>query len=112
MAGNERKPLAVMALSIPEPRFPCEGADFGSSRSSEIHNRRDDEHHPAGDLYYANVVDRETNTACEGFFCQPCIEAHGLKVGRKPSLAEVIREKAEAELRKAAEEIVSSMKIR
>ena len=39
MAGTNRKPLQVMILSIPEPRFPCEGEDFGSNKSSEIHNR-------------------------------------------------------------------------
>ena len=112
MAGNNRKPLQVMARSMPEPKFACEGMDFGSTRASEIHNRYDDGHHTAGDLHYATLVDRETNTGCEGFFCQQCIEAHGQKVGRKPSLAQVIQEKTEEELRKAADGIHSAMRIR
>ena len=112
MAGTNRKPLQVMILSIPEPRFPCEGEDFGSNKSSEIHNRYYDGNHPAGDLHYANLTDRETDTACEGFFCRACIEAHGQKVGGKPSLAQVIREKTAGELQEAADRIHSAMKIR
>ena len=95
----------VLAMHIPEPRFICESVEFGAAATSEIHfGINEDGCRLPADLYYDELVEKETKTESRGFFCQDCIEAFGRKTTNKTTLKQAIREQMEEQLRKAAVE--------
>ena len=98
----------ALAMRIPEPRFICESVEFGAAATSEIHFH-DEGYRPPADLYYDELVERETETESHGFFCQDCIEAFGRKTTNKTTLKQAIREQMEEQLRKAAVETARLM---
>ena len=87
-------------MRIPEPRFICEGAEFG------LH---DEGCRPPEDLYYDELVEKEPKTESHGFFCQDCIETFGRKTTNKTTLKQAIREQMEEQMRKAAVETARLM---
>ena len=99
----------VLAMRIPEPRFICEGVEFGAAATSEIHFHLYDESYPPEDLYYDELVEKESKTESHGFFCKDCIEAFGRKTTNKTTLKQAIREQMEEQLRKAAVETARLM---
>ncbi len=100
----------VLAMRIPEPRFLCEGVEFGAAATAEIHFRLHDEgYRSPADLYYDELVEKETETEWRGFFCRDCIEAFGRKTANKTTLKQAIREQMEEQLRKAAVETARLM---
>ena len=95
----------VLTMSIPEPKFLCEGVEFGSVATSEIHFRLHDEgYRDPEDLYYEELYERESETISTGFFCEGCIEAFGKKTTNKTTLKRAIRQQMEDRLQKAADE--------
>ena len=95
----------VLAMHIPEPRFICESVEFGAAATSEIHfGIQEDGCRLPADLYYDELVEKETETESHGFFCQDCIEAFGRKTTNKTTLKQAIREQMEEQLRKATVE--------
>ena len=96
----------VLAMHIPEPRFICESVEFGAAATSENHfGIHEDGCRLPADLYYDELVEKETETELHGFFCQDCIEAFGGKTTNKTTLKQAIRER----LRKAAAEAARLM---
>ena len=100
----------VLAMHIPEPKFICDSVEFGAAVTSGIHFQAHDEgfRSPA-DLYYDELVEKETEAESHGFFCKDCIEAFGRKTTNKTTLKQAIREQMEEQLRKAAVETAQLM---
>ena len=99
------KKKSALEMHLPEPRFLCEGVDFGAVKTQEVHTRMYDEgYRTADDLYYDELLERSTSTECHGFFCQGCVEAFGHKIAGRTTLKEAIRQQLEARLSRAAEE--------
>ena len=94
----------VLAMHIPEPRFICESVEFGAAATSEIHfGINEDGCRLPADLYYDELVEKETETESHGFFCQDCIEAFGRKTTNKTTLKQAIREQMEEAIREQME---------
>ena len=73
---------------MPKAVYPCCGEDSNMERQAEIHPRGQDMHHPAGELFYAEIIDEEFQMEARGFFCEPCLRAYDLSRHERTSLAE------------------------
>ena len=91
---------------LPEPRFQCAGIDFGAIALEGIHFRAEDGgHYPPSELYYAELVERETETECRGFYCEQCLAAFGKKTERRTTLLKAVECQIKEQQRKSLEEL-------
>ncbi len=91
---------------LPEPRFQCAGIDFGAAALAGIHFRTDDAgHYPPSELHYAELVDREMETECRGFYCEQCLTAFGKKTGRRTTLLKAAWDQMQEQQRKSLDEL-------
>ena len=98
-------PQAIRAM-LPEPRFQCAGVDFGAAALAAIHFRTDDGgHYPPSELHYAELVERETETECRGFYCERCLAAFGKKTGKRQNLLKVIESQMQEQQRKSLDQL-------
>ena len=91
---------------LPEPRFQCAGIDFGAIALEGIHFRAEDGgHYPPSELYYAELVERETETECRGFYCERCLAAFGKKTERRTTLLKAVERLIQEQQQKSLEEL-------
>ena len=77
---------------MPKAVYPCCGEDANLERQDKIHPGGQDMHHPAGDLFYAEIIDHEFQMEARGFFCEPCLRAYDLSRNERTSLEERLRD--------------------
>ena len=91
---------------LPEPRFQCAGIDFGAMALAAIHFRAEDGgHYPPSELYYAELVERETETECRGFYCEQCLAAFGKKTGKRQTLLKAAESLMQEQQQKSLKEL-------
>ena len=108
--------IPIRETHLPEPRYQCAGAAdniFRTAAISEVHPRfaGDDGFHPAGELYWVTLVDRECEESCTDFFCSECIQAMGKKTSGKTNLQKALTDRIRGEAVEAGTSIAKFMKI-
>ena len=96
----------TIRTSLPEPRFQYAGIDFGAAALAEIHFRTDDGgHFPPSELHYAELVERETETECRGFYCEQRLAAFGKETGKRQTLLKAFESQMQEQQRKSLDEL-------
>ena len=100
-------------LGIPEARYQCEGAEgtLTVDRMEAIHFQdKTGGYRPPLELYYAELV--EEKNQWNGYFCQECLESFGKKLGKRPSLLKVIKERIEQNQREANDKLTRALRFK
>ena len=96
----------AITAPLPEPCFQCAGIEFGAEALAEIHFRTDNGgYYPSSELYYAELVEKETEAECWGFYCEECLAAFGKKTGRRTTLLQVTWDQIREQQKKSLEEL-------